>query len=60
MELAGLLTLILVIALIGLCVWLIENYIPMDNAFKIAIRVIVIIVLVLWIINRFIGPLNLR
>jgi hypothetical protein len=45
--------LILTLALVGFLVWLITTYIPMPEAFKKAIIVIVIILLVLYIIRLF-------
>lgn len=47
------LSLILFIALIGLVVYLIESYIPMPEPFKLAIRIIVIICLVLYVLRIF-------
>lgn len=44
-------SLILTIALVGLIVWLVTNYIPMPEPFKRAIVVIVIVFVILWLIQ---------
>jgi hypothetical protein len=50
--------LILVLAVIGLALYLIETYIPMAPPIKLVIRVIIIIALVLWFLQLFgvVGP----
>jgi hypothetical protein len=50
--------LILVLAVIGLALYLIETYIPMAPPIKLVIRVIIIIALVLWLLQLFgvVGP----
>jgi len=47
-----LIMLILVVAIIGCLVWVITTKIPMDPMFALAIRIIVIIVMILWIIRQ--------
>jgi hypothetical protein len=56
MDAMGLIYLILVIALIGLCIWLIETYIPMDPMFKTIIRIVVVVIAIVWLIS-WIGPM---
>jgi len=51
MDFQSLLMLLLVIALVGLVVYLIITYIPMPQPFKIVIGAIAAIVLILWIIQ---------
>lgn len=46
-------TAIVVIGACGFLLWLIETFVPMDNMFRVAIRIIVAIVLVLWIVSLF-------
>jgi hypothetical protein len=53
-------SLILTLALIGFLVYLIITYIPMPDAFKKAIIVIVVLILVLYIIRLFGLDLPLR
>lgn len=55
-SLIALIWVILVLALIGLCVWLIEKYIPMDDIFKTAIRIIVVIAVILFLITQYLLP----
>lgn len=45
-----LLTVIIWIAIVGLIVWLVTNYIPMPDAFKKVIIVVAVVVLVLWVV----------
>ena len=54
----SLIGLILVLALIGLALYLIETYIPMSPPIKLVIRIVVIIVVVLWLLQLigFVGP----
>lgn len=47
--------LILALAVVGLIVYLIETQIPGAAAFKVVIRVVVAIMLILWIVYYF-GP----
>jgi hypothetical protein len=47
----GLISLVLVLALVGFIVYLLITYIPMPQMFKTAIVVIVVIVLVLYVIR---------
>ena len=56
MDPMGLIYLILVIALIGLCIYLIETYIPMDPIFKTIIRIIIVVVAIIWLIS-WIAPM---
>lgn len=46
-------SLILVLAVIGVIVWLVESYVPMPQPFKIAIRVIVLVCVVLYLVQLF-------
>ena len=57
MDFVTLIYLVLTIAIVGLCVYLIEKYVPMDEVFKMAIRVIVIIVILLFVLQKFLIPL---
>lgn len=48
----GLIQLILVLAVIGLCLYLVERFIPMAEPIKILIRVIVVIVVILYLLGQ--------
>jgi len=46
-------SLILGIALVGVLIYMLETYVPMPAPFKIAIRVIVVVCLVLYLVRVF-------
>lgn len=48
-----LITLIVTLVIIGFLVYLAETYIPMSPPIKMALRVIVVIVLILWLLEIF-------
>ena len=49
----SIITLIIVIVLVGLLMWAIERFIPMDVTIKRILQVVVVLVLVLWILQAF-------
>jgi hypothetical protein len=49
----GLIELILTLALVGILLWLVETYIPMDAGIKKLLQVVVIIIVVLWLLQSF-------
>jgi hypothetical protein len=53
-----LITFILVLVIIGVCLYLIETYIPMSPPIQTIIRVVVVIVIVLWLLQLIgvVGP----
>lgn len=54
-------TLILMIALMGLVVWAVTTYVPMPAPFKTAIYVVAVILLVLYVLQVFgIGDIPIR
>lgn len=50
--------LIIVLVIIGVCLWLVETKIPMDDTIKVVIRVVVVLGVVIWLLNAFgiVGP----
>ena len=56
MDPMGLIYLVLAIALIGLCIYLIETYIPMDAMFKTIIRIVIVVVAIVWLLS-WIAPM---
>jgi len=46
-------TLLVVIVVLGLCLYLVENYVPMSPPLKIVLRVVVVLVIVLWLLQSF-------
>ena len=53
----SLINLVLILIVIGVLLWLVNNYIPMDGKMKQIVNAVVIIAVVLWLISIFIGPL---
>jgi hypothetical protein len=45
--------LILGIAFLGLLVWIVKTYIPMEPIFKTIIYIVVAVALVLWLVRHF-------
>lgn len=46
-------TLILVIIVLGVALYLVESYIPMSPPFKVVLRVIVVVLLILYLLRAF-------
>jgi hypothetical protein len=51
-------TIIIVLVVVGLVLYLIENYVPMSQPIKTVLRVVVILVLCIWLLNAF-GIVNI-
>lgn len=54
----SLISLVIVLVVVGFLLYLAETYIPMSEPFKMVIRVVVIIALLLWLLQLFgvVGP----
>lgn len=48
-----LISVVIVLVILGLCLWLVETYIPMSPPIKTVIRVVVVLVIVLWLLRAF-------
>jgi hypothetical protein len=48
-----LLTVLLVLIVVGVVLWLVNNYIPMDRKIKNILNVVVVIVVILWLLKAF-------
>jgi 1-acyl-sn-glycerol-3-phosphate acyltransferase len=48
-----LLTVILVLIVVGVLLWLVNNYIPMDGKIKGILNAVVVILVVLWLLQAF-------
>jgi hypothetical protein len=48
-----LVTVIVVLIVVGVVLWLINNYLPMDGKIKSILNVVVVIVVVLWLLQAF-------
>jgi len=45
--------LIVVLVIVGLCLYLAETYVPMSPPIKVVLRVVVVLVLILWLLKIF-------
>lgn len=48
-----LLTILLVLIVVGVLLWLINNYIPMDRKIKNILNIVVVIIVILWLLKAF-------
>ena len=55
----SLISVVLVLVVVGVILYLVENFIPMDATIKTVIRVVVVIVVVLWLAQLFLGDVRL-
>jgi hypothetical protein len=55
-----LVTLVIYLALAGVLLWLVNNYIPMDGRIKQIINIVVVVGVVVWLLRVFgvMGPLS--
>lgn len=53
----SLVTLLIVLIVVGVILWLVNTYIPMDRKIKNILNVVVVILVVLWLLRAF-GVLN--
>ncbi len=44
---------LVIIIVVGVLLWLVNNYIPMDRKIKQILNIVVVVVLVLWILKVF-------
>lgn len=51
----SLIGLIIVLVIVGVVLWLINAYIPMDQKIKTILNVVVVIVVCLWLIEALVG-----
>ena len=49
----SLITLVITLIVIGVLLWLINTYIPMDGKIKKIINIVVVVVVVLWLLSVF-------
>lgn len=55
MEASGLITLVVVLAIVGVALWAINTFIPMDQRIKTLINVVVVIAAVLYVLSALLG-----
>lgn len=55
-------SILVTLVIIGLLLWLVNNYIPMDSKIKSILNVIIVIAVVVWLLQAFglIGGIGLR
>lgn len=53
-----LLSIVIVLIVVGVLLWLVNTFIPMDARIKNILNIVVIIVVVLWLLQLFIGPFS--
>jgi len=44
---------IIVLIIVGILLWLVNNYIPMDGKIKSILNAVVVIVVILWLLQAF-------
>ena len=49
----SLIGLVLTLVVVGVLLWLLNNYVPMDHKIKTIINVVVVIVVVIWLLQAF-------
>ncbi len=49
----SLLTVLLVLVVVGVILWLVNTYIPMDRKIKNILNVVVVIVVIIWLLQAF-------
>lgn len=47
------LTILLVIVIVGLLLWVVNSYIPMDAKIKQILNIVVVIILIIWLLKAF-------
>ncbi|RPH75283.1 MAG: hypothetical protein EHM88_21450 [Candidatus Rokuibacteriota bacterium] len=49
----SLIGLVLTLVIVGVLLWLLNNYVPMDSKIKTIINIVVVIVVVVWLLQAF-------
>lgn len=47
----SLIHLVLILVVIGIVLWLINNYIPMDAKIKMIVNIVIVIVIIVWLLS---------
>ena len=53
----SLLTIVIALIVVGLLLWLVNNYIPMDGKIKNILNIVIVIAVIIWLLKAF-GVLN--
>ncbi len=54
----SLISLVIVLIVVGVLLWLVNTMIPMDGKVKQILNAVVIIAVVLWVLQIFVGPVG--
>jgi hypothetical protein len=49
----SLIGLVLTLVIVGVLLWLINNYVPMDSKIKTIVNVVVVVAVVIWLLQAF-------
>jgi hypothetical protein len=49
----SLLTILLVLVVVGVILWLVNTYIPMDGKIKSILNVVVVVIVIIWLLQAF-------
>jgi len=49
----SLITVVIILIVVGLILWLINNYIPMDKKIKSILNIVVVIAVIIWLLKTF-------
>lgn len=49
----SLITLIVVLVIVGVTLWAINTYVPMDHKIKAILNIAVVLIVILWLLNAF-------
>ena len=49
----SLITIVVTLIIVGVLLWLVNSYIPMDGRIKKVLNIVVLVVVVLWLLNVF-------
>ena len=49
----SLFTVLIVLVVVGVILWLVNNYIPMDRKIKNILNVVVVVVVIIWLLQAF-------
>jgi len=47
-----------VLIVIGVLLWLVNTYLPMDPKIKNILNIVVVVAVVLWVLSLFVGPIG--
>jgi len=54
----SLISLCVVLIVIGVLLWLVNTYLPMDPKIKNILNIVVVVAVVLWVLSLFVGPIG--